>query len=154
MQAISPSTIPRMDVTSVDDIINYHFSSEELGSEATLAVGPSVSEDVNIDGVTQGNSIPCSVNNTQTFHHFSDLLKAPARVQPDSAHQTLHGRGHCSSKHFLPLTRVLYHKLAQVMLTAVPLERSVRSAVRDYGATLRYVNVSLLHSLLENAPHL
>ena len=50
MQAISSSATPSMDATSIDDIINCHFRSGELGSEATLAVGASVS-DVNIDGI-------------------------------------------------------------------------------------------------------
>jgi ribonuclease-3 len=43
-----------MDATSIDDIINYHFRSEALRNEATLAAGASAS-DVNIHGLVQGN---------------------------------------------------------------------------------------------------
>jgi ribonuclease-3 len=45
-----------MDATSIDDIINYHFRSEALRNEATLASGASVS-DVNINGLAQGNKV-------------------------------------------------------------------------------------------------
>ena len=56
MQAISSSLTPSMDATPIDDIINYHFRSEELRAEATLAAGASVS-DVNIHGIAQGNKV-------------------------------------------------------------------------------------------------
>ena len=56
MQAISPSATPSMEAKSIDDIINYHFRSEELRNEATLAAGASVS-DVNIHGIAQGNKV-------------------------------------------------------------------------------------------------
>ena len=46
-----------MDATSIDDIINYHFRSEELRNEATLAAGASVS-DVNIHDIAQGDRNP------------------------------------------------------------------------------------------------